>query len=47
MSADSSKRLAELTIDTAAGIRNEGSVNAMYDVAVKENKNIPVVENQF
>ena len=44
MSAVSSKRLAKLTIDTTAGIRNEESFNAMYDVAVKESKNIPVVE---
>ena len=44
MSADSSKRLAKLTIDTTAGIWNEESFNAMYDVAVKESNNIPVVE---
>ena len=47
MSANSSKRLAKLTIDTAASIRNQESFNAMYDVVVKERKNIPVVENQF
>ena len=44
MSAVNSKRLAKLTIDTIAGIRNEECVNAMYDVAVKESKNIPFVE---
>ena len=44
MSAVISKRLAKLIIDTIAGIRNEESFNAMYDVAVKESKNIPFVE---
>ena len=44
MSAVSSKSLAKLTIDTIAGIRNEESFNALYDVAVKESKNIPFVE---
>ena len=43
MSAISSKRLAKLTIDTTAGIRNEESFNVMYDVAVKDSKNIPFV----
>ena len=43
MSAISSKSLAKLTIDTIAGIRNE-SFNALYDVAVKERKNTPFVE---
>ena len=44
MSAVSSKSLAKLTIDTIAGIQNEESFNAIYDVAVKESKNIPFVE---
>ena len=44
MSAVNSKRLAKLTIDTIAGVRNEECFNAMYDVAVKESKNIPFVE---
>ena len=44
MLAVSSKRLAKLTIDTIAGIRNEECFDAMYDVAVKERKNIPFVK---
>ena len=44
MSAVSSKRLAKLTIDKIAGIRNEESFNVMYDVAMNEIKNIPFVE---
>ena len=44
MSTVSSKSLAKLTIDTIAGIQNEESFNAIYDVAVKESKNIPFVE---
>ena len=44
MLAVSSKRLVKLTIDTIAGIQNEESLNAMYDEAVKESKNIPFVE---
>ena len=44
MSAVSSKRLAKLTSETIAGIRNEENFNAMHDVAVKERNNFPFVE---
>ena len=44
MSPVSSKRLAKLTVDTIAGIRNEECFSAVCDEVAKESKYIPFIE---